>query len=61
VGAALSPSIGGIVAQRFGYPAAFLALGAIAAVALILWLAARPVMGAPCANHLSENEAKLAA
>jgi MFS family permease len=58
VGAALSPTIGGIVAQRFGYPAAFLALGAIAVVALILWLAARPVMAAPCASHLS-NKAKL--
>jgi len=61
VGAALSPTIGGMVAQRFGYPAAFLALGAIAVVALILWLAARPVMAAPCARHSSENQAELAA
>ena len=38
VGAALSPAVGGLVAQRFGYSAAFLALGAIAAAALALWL-----------------------
>ncbi len=50
VGAALSPTLGGIVAQRFGYPAAFLTLGAIAAVALMVWLAARPVMAGACAN-----------
>ncbi len=60
IGAALSPTIGGIVAERFGYGAAFLALGAIATVALALWLAARPVMAAPCANEATSEE-KLAA
>lgn len=45
VGAALSPTIGGLVAQRYGYSAAFLTLGAIAVLALLLWLVARPVMG----------------
>jgi MFS family permease len=60
VGAALSPTVGGIVAERYGYPAAFLALGAIAVVALGLWLAARPIMAAPCANP-DESEQKLAA
>ena len=57
VGAALSPTVGGIVAERFGYPAAFLALGAIATAALILWLVARPAMAAACAIRVSENEA----
>jgi MFS family permease len=46
VGAALSTTVGGIVAERFGYPAAFLALGAIAAAALALWVLARRLMAA---------------
>jgi predicted MFS family arabinose efflux permease len=49
VGAAFSTTVGGLLAQRFGYSAAFLALGAIAAAALILWIAARPIMAAACA------------
>jgi MFS family permease len=50
VGAALSTTVGGIVAERFGYSAAFLALGGIAAVALALWLLARPLMAPACAT-----------
>jgi len=46
VGAALSTTVGGIVAERFGYPAAFLALGAIAVAALALWVLARRLMAA---------------
>jgi MFS family permease len=63
VGAALSPAIGGMVAQRFGYPAAFLALGVIAAIALALWLLARPLMAPACAKPPEKGaaEAKLAA
>jgi MFS family permease len=38
-GAALSPALGGILAHRYGYPLAFVTLGAIAAGSLILWLA----------------------
>ncbi len=60
VGAALSPTVGGIVAERFGYAAAFSALGAIATAALALWLVARPVMAGPCANEVASEE-KLAA
>jgi MFS family permease len=60
VGAALSPTVGGMVAQRYGYPASFLALGAIATVALVLWLLARPLLGPACANHADEVEAKAA-
>jgi MFS family permease len=37
-GAALSPALGGILAHRFGYPAAFIALGAVSTGSLALWL-----------------------
>ncbi len=36
-GAALSPLLAGVVAQRFGFAASFLALGAVAVLGLILW------------------------
>jgi MFS family permease len=61
IGAALSTTVGGLFAQRFGYSAAFLALGGIAAAALALWLSARPLMAPVCANHAQEREAELAA
>ncbi|MEW9584471.1 MFS transporter [Paraburkholderia sp. DGU8] len=38
VGAALSPALGGILAHRFGYPAAFITLGAISTGSLMVWL-----------------------
>lgn len=60
IGAALSTSVGGIVAGRYGYAAAFLALGAIAVIALALWLLARPLMAPACANHPEDVEAQLA-
>jgi predicted MFS family arabinose efflux permease len=60
VGAALSPTVGGIIAQRFGYPAAFLALGAIATVALALWLIVRPAMTASCAGTVGHGNEKKA-
>jgi MFS family permease len=53
VGAALSPTVGGIVAERFGYPAAFLGLGAVAVLALVLWLLSRPIMTAACVKEPS--------
>jgi MFS family permease len=37
-GAALSPALAGLVAQELGYPAAFLALGAVAAFGLLTWI-----------------------
>jgi len=40
VGASLSPTLGGTVAQAYGYSAAFMALGGVALVALGLWLVA---------------------
>lgn len=48
VGAALSPAIGGLVAQHFGYASAFLALGGVAFVGLIVWVGLRPVMAESC-------------
>ena len=42
-GAALSPALAGLVAQTFGFPAAFLALGAVAAVGLAVWIVASRV------------------
>lgn len=38
VGAALSPAMGGVLAHRFGYPAAFLVLGAVSTGSIVLWL-----------------------
>jgi predicted MFS family arabinose efflux permease len=43
VGAALSPALGGHVAETLGYPASFLVLGAVALVALVLWMVTRPM------------------
>lgn len=40
VGASLSPTLGGTVAQAYGYAAAFMALGGVALLALALWLVA---------------------
>ncbi|MDR5815983.1 MULTISPECIES: MFS transporter [unclassified Caballeronia] len=37
-GAALSPALGGVLAQHFGYASAFLVLGAISTGSLALWL-----------------------
>ncbi|CAB5693599.1 Arabinose efflux permease [Delftia tsuruhatensis] len=46
LGAAASPALAGWIAQRFGFDAAFLSLGAIALLALVLcWCAGRPAAG----------------
>lgn len=37
-GAAMSPALGGLLAHRFGFPAAFVALGTISTGSLALWL-----------------------
>ncbi|HEX4409594.1 MAG TPA: MFS transporter [Xanthobacteraceae bacterium] len=55
IGAALSPALGGIIAQRFGYPVTFLSLGAIALIALVLWVVVRPVTALACAAR-SRND-----
>ena len=38
IGAALSPALGGVLAQHFGYVTAFLVLGAVSTGSLVLWL-----------------------
>jgi MFS family permease len=58
VGAAFSTTVGGVVAQRFGYPASFIVLGAIAALALVLWLLTRPLMAPACASHVAAGESR---
>lgn len=40
IGAALSPILGGWIAQSFGYPAAFTLLGALAVGSILIWIAA---------------------
>jgi len=49
VGAALSPAFGGWLAHAFGYRSAFLALGAIALLAVALWAGCRGMMRAATA------------
>lgn len=44
LGAAFSTTLAGVVAARFGYGAAFGALGAAAAIGLVLWLVATPII-----------------
>jgi len=48
IGAALSPALGGLIAGRLGYSTAFLILGAIALLALVVWVATRPVTAQAC-------------
>jgi MFS family permease len=48
-GAALSPALGGILAHRFGYPAAFVALGAVSTGSLVLWLGFGTALRDACA------------
>jgi MFS family permease len=50
VGAALSPALGGLIVEKVGYSAAFLALGGIAAVALAVWVMARPITAEACGD-----------
>jgi predicted MFS family arabinose efflux permease len=59
VGAALSPALGGYVAGRFGYSASFLTLGIIAVAALVLWIAARPLLAEACATGPTKSAAVL--
>jgi MFS family permease len=48
IGAALSPALGGVVAGKFGYAAAFLTLGAIAIAGLAVWILATPLVAEAC-------------
>lgn len=48
IGASLSPSFAGVIAARFGFSAAYMALGVAAGIALVVWLAARAHMRMAC-------------
>ena len=48
IGAACSTTLAGFMAERYGYWAAFLALGGAAVAALLIWLLATPVIGEAC-------------
>jgi MFS family permease len=48
VGAALSPALGGMLAQHFGYSAAFLVLGGVSTGSLALWLIFGPTLRKTC-------------
>jgi MFS family permease len=48
IGAASSPALAGLIAGQLGYAIAFLALAAIAGVALLLWIGLTPLMAEAC-------------
>jgi len=50
IGASLSATVGGLVAEHLGYAAAFLVLGGIAVLALVLWVVARPITAGACGD-----------
>ncbi|MDR3469250.1 MAG: MFS transporter [Xanthobacteraceae bacterium] len=50
IGAALSPAIGGWIAQEIGYPAMFLTLGSCALGSVALWLGFAPLLREACAG-----------
>lgn len=58
-GAALSPMLGGLLAHHFGYPAAFIALGAISTASLALWLGCGAGLRHACSTcgHLDRHAA----
>jgi MFS family permease len=60
VGGCLSPALGGWLAQAFGYPAAFLGLGALSLVSLALWVGFAPLLREAC-EAAEEDEATDAA
>lgn len=48
IGAALSPAVGGWIAQWYGYPPAFLILGGFAVGAVLIWMLGAATLRAPC-------------
>jgi MFS family permease len=57
VGASLSPALGGWIAQGFGYPLAFLTMGALSLGSLALWLGVSPMLRPACAQPSSPDSA----
>ncbi|HLI22591.1 MAG TPA: MFS transporter [Stellaceae bacterium] len=50
IGASLSPALGGWIAQVLGYPVAFMLLGSLSLLSLMLWLACAPMLRPACAR-----------
>jgi predicted MFS family arabinose efflux permease len=61
VGAASSPALAGLVAEQLGYSAAFLTLGSIAALGLVLWLLATRIVEPACRKAQSASIPAVAA
>jgi MFS family permease len=57
LGAALSPAIGGWIAQQLGFPAAFLILGGIALGSIAIWLGFASVLKPACAGKAAHEDA----
>ena len=57
---ALSPAIGGFLAEAFGYPAAFVILGSFALASIAAWVGFHAVLRPACADA-RESEARAAA
>ncbi len=53
VGAALSPAIGGWIAQQMGYSPAFLILGSIAIISIALWIINAKTMKKECSPSVA--------
>jgi len=50
LGASLSPVLGGVIADRFGYASTFLILGCMAVVSIVIWIA-----GGKMVRHASDK------
>src|SRR5580658_125858 len=57
VGGAISPALGGWIAQIWGYEAAFMALGAIAVASVAIWLGFGSLLRPACATPASSAQA----
>jgi hypothetical protein len=58
LGAALSPALGGWLAQEFGYPPMFVTLGSLALVSLILWVGNHAALEKSCKTFEAEKSQK---
>ncbi|WP_339082926.1 MFS transporter [Hyphomicrobium sp. ghe19] len=61
LGAALSPALGGWIAQLFGYGVAFVVLGCFAIISIAVWLGFRGLLKAGCSGSWLENASLAAA
>jgi MFS family permease len=60
LGAALSPAIGGWIAQEIGYSAMFMILGSFALGSIAIWIAFRSVLKPACAEPETHDQSLLA-